>query len=103
MGEETLDPKNQREGDTKEGFYIARDVSPESVRYDPGRFAAPNVWPDEETCPGLTDPEGWKNTMTEYFDAMSDLGLRVVRLIALSLDLSEDYFDAHFRFPLAAV
>uniref|UniRef100_A0A6U5LQR2 Fe2OG dioxygenase domain-containing protein n=1 Tax=Corethron hystrix TaxID=216773 RepID=A0A6U5LQR2_9STRA len=101
MGEETLDPTVQKFGDTKEGYYIAADVPRDSEHYDPSRLIGPNIWPDDET--GLADPMTWKQTMEKYFSAMNDLGLKVVRLIALSLNLPEDHFDAVFTRPMAAL
>lgn len=52
LHEEQLDSEHQRSGDTKEGYYIGRDVAvPESV------LEGPNRWPSEADLPG------WKDTM----------------------------------------
>ncbi|CAM9195486.1 unnamed protein product, partial [Discosporangium mesarthrocarpum] len=51
MYEEILDPANQSVGDTKEGYYIRREVeagSEEATR----PLEGPNRWPPEELLPG---------------------------------------------------
>ncbi len=51
MAEETLDPANQSEGDTKEGLYFGREVDPG----DPEArlpLHGPNQWPPTAR-PGL--------------------------------------------------
>ena len=44
MADEKLDPANQREGDTKEGLYFAREVEADSAE---ARLPlhGPNQWP----------------------------------------------------------
>lgn len=103
MEEETLDPKNQRKGDTKEGFYLCDDIAETDPRYNPAKFTGPNQWPSKETCPDMKDPALFQKTMSEYFDRMSSLGLAVTRLIALALGLDEHRFDQDFDQPLAAL
>jgi isopenicillin N synthase-like dioxygenase len=46
MQEETLDPANQTSGDTKEGLYFGREVSPESEEAKLP-LHGPNQWPSE--------------------------------------------------------
>ena len=53
LGAETLDPANQKKGDTKETFAFGRDVPAEQANKD--KFAGPNIYPGEEL--GL---DGWK-------------------------------------------
>jgi isopenicillin N synthase-like dioxygenase len=103
MEEETLDPSAQKKGDTKEGFYIGRGISKTDPRYNPAKLSGPNCWPTRETTPEMTDCEEFRRVMESYFDQVSDLGLRIVRLLALALGLPEDSFDASFTEPLAAV
>eukprot|EP00041_Stephanoeca_diplocostata_P018614 m.390748 g.390748 ORF g.390748 m.390748 type:complete len:196 (-) comp21063_c0_seq6:175-762(-) len=66
LGEETLDPATQSRGDTKEGFYIGREVAADS---DEGQLPlqGPNNWPDEERWPALA---GWREHMMEYHTAL---------------------------------
>ena len=65
--------------DQKEGF----SVRPERPL---GRFLqGPNQWPENLS--------GFKENYMRYFDAVHQLSQSVFRLIALSLDLPEAYFD----------
>lgn len=71
--------------DQKEGF----SVRPERPL---GRFLqGPNQWP--ETLPGF------KEAYLDYFNAVHELSKNVFRLMALSLDLPEDHFDAFAADP----
>ena len=87
LGEETLDPSSQSRGDTKEGYYIGREVpadSPEALL----PLHGPNVWP-----PPALVPE-FRPAMEGYMEKGVALARRVVRLLALALDLPGEYFDA---------
>lgn len=80
--------------DVKEGFYLGPDLAPDDPRVVAGLFNhGPNQWPA-----GL--PE-FRATMTAYLDRMTALACRVMEGIALSLDLTEDYFAAFSRDPVA--
>jgi len=107
MGEETLDPQNQpTRGDTKEGYYIGRDVPPTSTRFNPLKLSGPNIWPTPSTVPSWPPDRChlFQQTMQEYFTAMSSLGLKVVQLLALSLGLpSAHSFDEAFQEPMATL
>ena len=95
LREETLDPSNRTTGDTKEGFYISmKDVSVDDPLYNPEKFAGPNEWPDSLKCPSMKDPEAFKITMKTYMNKAMFLALTVIRLIAESLGLPPNYFDA---------
>lgn len=104
MGEETLDPSKQSVGDTKEGYYIARDVPKNNPDYDPLKLSGPNVWPTKN---GNDDDRmnldciQWKNVMNEYFDIMNKIGFRLVQLIALAIGLPHNFFDDKFSPPMA--
>lgn len=68
--------------DQKEGFMIGREALSEK------RFLqGPNQWPNEADVPGF------RETFMTYFSAMQGLSLTLFRLMALSLDLDETYFD----------
>lgn len=71
--------------DAKEGFMVGQE-QPHSDRFMQG----PNQWPDEMAECGV---EGFQETMMEYFRCMVDLSKVMFRLLALSLDLDEKYFD----------
>lgn len=84
---EELEDNSQEE--KKEGF----TVRPEKPL---GRFmTGPNQWPD----PSLPGMSNFRETYMEYFDAVHQLSTRMFRLIALSLDLDEHYFDAFAADP----
>lgn len=93
-GEETLDPANQSQGDTKEGLYIGRDIDPLS---DEARLPLHgcNQWPSEDILPN------YKRVVQAYFEECSRLGLRLLQLLALSLGLPEGWFDDKFKSPVA--
>jgi isopenicillin N synthase-like dioxygenase len=93
MCEETLDPAMQKGGDTKEGFYIGREPSAEELARHSHALLGGNQWPDENRLSSLA---GWRLQMTAYFAEMSQLGHRLLRLVALALDLDADFFRPHF-------
>jgi isopenicillin N synthase-like dioxygenase len=68
--------------DLKEGFQFHREVDPETAG-DRG-YRGANLWP--ENLPGF------REQMDAYHAAVMALGRRLMGLIALSVDLPEDYF-----------
>jgi isopenicillin N synthase-like dioxygenase len=83
LGEQTLCPEKQTVGDTKEGFYIGRDIGPDHP-LSGTPLHGPNVWPSEDMTPGF------RQTMESYLAHMSSVAHRLVRLLALSLDMRAD-------------
>jgi isopenicillin N synthase-like dioxygenase len=82
--------------DRKEGYYIGLELPADDPRVVAGRFnRGPNVWPE-----GLP---GFEPTMAAYFEAMRRLSQRLMKGIALSLDLDEDYFEIFNRDPVATL
>lgn len=76
----------------KEGFFMGRHM--------PGRnrpIVEGNLWLKEEDAPGF------RQTMEEYFAAMENLAIILLRLIALGLGLEETYFDDFAKQPEGAV
>lgn len=97
MQEETLDPAHQTEGDTKEGYYIGREIPPDDPRYDPVKLRGPNQWPEKSALPKF------QPTMERYRDKLIDLSMDVVRLIAKGLGLDESHFDDDFQDSIATL
>jgi isopenicillin N synthase-like dioxygenase len=80
--------------DLKEGFYIGPDLPLDDPRVIKRQFqCGPNLWPQ--------DMPAFRPTMQAYFAAMLDLSDRLMRGLALSLDLPEDHFNAFNCDPLA--
>lgn len=79
MGEQKLEAAMG--GDQKEGFMIGPELPP-------GRFLqGPNQWLEESICPGF------REMLMRYFNEVHQLSKSVFRLLALSLELEETYFD----------
>ncbi|KAL3019063.1 hypothetical protein AAZX31_05G060400 [Glycine max] len=76
---ETLDPTSLSKGDPKETYYIGpiEDTS----------IAHLNQWPSEELLPN------WRPTMKSLYWKLLAAGKSLLSLIALSLNLEEDYFE----------
>lgn len=76
--------------DLKEGFYIGSDAQ----AGEGGAFTHwPNQWP--------VDLPAFAPAMQAYYAAMLDLSRLLMRGLALSLDLTEDAFDAFCADPIA--
>ena len=56
-----------------------------------------NQWPSETCVPGF------RKTIHAYSDALLNFSKKLMRLIALSLDVSEDYFDHMADFPMSSI
>lgn len=52
-----------------------------------------NQWPDQETL------AGFKETYLQYCGTVLELCRKLMRIFALSLEVSEDYFDSKIRYP----
>jgi isopenicillin N synthase-like dioxygenase len=97
MAEETLDPLRQKEGDTKEGYYIGVEIPEGDPRHDPKKLRGPNQWPDPSTMPEF------RPTMELYHAKATKIASRLVQLLALSLNLDEHHFDNAFKEPVATL
>jgi isopenicillin N synthase-like dioxygenase len=71
--------------DLKESFYIGTELAPDDPVVVMRRFnQGGNLWP--------TDMPGFAPTMKAYFAAMQDISERLMKGIALSLELDENHF-----------
>lgn len=92
LAEEVLNPA--LEGDLKESFNIGVERGPGDPLVQAGTpLHGPNLWPD-----GLP---GFRETMEDYFQAMTDLGQTIARGLALSLDLPAAYFSRSLDDPMS--
>ena len=97
-GLSTLDPNNQTVPDQKESWSMTRELGsshPEVQRWP--SLQGPNAWPDPSLLPSF------RESVTQYFSEVSDLGPRIMRLIALAFELPEDHFTAEGLFDEALV
>jgi len=83
--------------DLKEGFYVGPEHAADDPRVVAGKFNhGPNQWPQNAG-------PGFHAAMTDYFTALLGLGERLMRGIALSLDLDEAYFKEFCTDPMATL
>jgi isopenicillin N synthase-like dioxygenase len=54
-----------------------------------------NIWP--------SDAPWWREGLYQYFNAVLPIALKLVRVIALWLDLDERAFDSLFTFPITGM
>ena len=54
------------------------------------RMTGPNIWPDIP---------GWKETVSAYYDAVFNLGLRLLDTLALELDVDPHELTKHITYP----
>lgn len=78
--------KNSEFADLKEFWHIGREIPRESKYAD---VMAPNVWPEEV-------PE-FKPTAYRVFEELDQLGARILRALALHIQLPETFFDPLIR------
>lgn len=81
-------------GNNQEGFNMNLELPLDDEYVTSGRtFYNPNSWP--------AAPEGFREQMLAYFDAMLELSRNLLRAFALALDLEENYFDSSVTKPIA--
>ena len=94
LGAQTLDAAMKP--DLKESFYCGMDWPADHPYVKAGyQTYGPSQWPAE-----LPDVRAHCEA---YIDAMNALSLRLMQLMALSLDLPEDYFDAACHDPMVTL
>ena len=98
-GGEVLDARLQPEGDVKQGLKIGRDLSPDHPRVKAGiKLHGPNQWPEEDAT-----LSGFKASMQNCYAACETLSRQLMRAFAVSLGLSDDYFDIWLKEPMATL
>jgi isopenicillin N synthase-like dioxygenase/pyrrolidone-carboxylate peptidase len=90
-GEETLDPSKSTCGDLREGIYFRR----RNDKMHP--LSGDNQWPARDDLPG------YRETVLSYMELLTDLGFRLLRLIALSLGLGEYTLNEYFTDPMVTL
>jgi isopenicillin N synthase-like dioxygenase len=78
--------------DVKESFYVARELGPDhpDVKAKLPNHG-PNQWP-----PNLP---GFRDRVEAYYHPMLDLGRHLMRMLAVSLSMERDFFDAAYIEP----
>jgi isopenicillin N synthase-like dioxygenase len=56
---------------------------------------APTIWPE--------DPQGFRPAWEAYYQAVTDLAARIMRVFAVALELEENYFDTFIGQPVSAL
>ncbi|KAK9144553.1 hypothetical protein Sjap_004456 [Stephania japonica] len=85
MYDEKLDPSLKSRGDLKESFYVGPSEDAKNCNL--------NQWPSEELLPS------WRSTMESYYEKVLSAGKRLLSLVALALDLEEDFFEKVGAYP----
>lgn len=74
--------KDSQYPDLKEFWHVGRELPPDSPHA--GLMPA-NLWP--------TEVEGFRDTALALYEALDQLGRRVLKALALHIDLPEDFFE----------
>lgn len=82
--------------DMKERLFLSRELF-EGETMRTGFAAGNSKWPDAASVPGF------EGTMKKYIARQVELSRILARAFALSLHLSEDYFDTAFEWPEVAL
>ena len=99
MAQQTLQAGAQP--DQKEAFSLGRELEPDHwLLRKAAPFEGPNQWPSGAA--GF-DAAAFRAQMEAYRDAMVGLGRELCDLLAVSLDLPEDYFAEALSEPNASV
>lgn len=75
----------------KEGFYIGDEISKSHPYFINKKLnSGPNMWPSSDTLP---DVENFQKVALEYYYKVVDLAKDILKVLAQTLDLEENYFD----------
>ncbi|CAG8260614.1 unnamed protein product [Penicillium nalgiovense] len=89
--------EKRTKGDLKEGFYLGKDLPLDDAYVVQRRFGqGPNKYPSE-----VPDPKGFRRVMDEYHDAMIELAVAIMQVIAHTLGLNEDFFGDFCDHPVS--
>lgn len=92
---ETLNPKVQKEPDTKEGYYAGRHIDETSAEFGKDSFQGPNQYPTKEILPNFRD------VVDKYYEELSKLGQSFLKYIALVLQMPIEDLYEKFNNPVA--
>jgi isopenicillin N synthase-like dioxygenase len=89
--EEKLDPSCQERGDTKEGYYIGKEVEVRNA----AKLRGPNVWPTTATCSWTEDQcYEFRSIMEQYHAEVMRVCMDLLTYFSLAVGLcSEESFD----------
>lgn len=75
----------------KEGFYIGAEIPKTHPYFVHKKLnSGPNMWPSAAALP---DVAGFRATAMDYYHRVVDLAADILRVLALTLDLPERWFD----------
>jgi isopenicillin N synthase-like dioxygenase len=75
----------------KEGYYIGDEISKDHPYFvDKKLNSGPNIWPSEDVLPNV---DNFKATALDYYSQVVSLAKDILKVLALTLDLEESYFD----------
>ncbi|EAT76065.2 hypothetical protein SNOG_16525 [Parastagonospora nodorum SN15] len=93
-GYELMESQILEEGtlpELKEGFYIGDEISKEHPYFVHKKLnSGPNMWPSELVLPNVAD---FKATALDYYSQVVSLAKDILKVLALTLDLEECWFD----------
>ncbi|MDG3086520.1 2-oxoglutarate and iron-dependent oxygenase domain-containing protein [Vibrio hannami] len=93
LSAEKLDPLGEL--DCKESFDMALDLSPHHSQVSRcPKLYGPNQYPDIH---------GFTQAVTQHYSLTLDVGLRVLKAMALALKEPEDRFTRHFNLPISVL
>jgi isopenicillin N synthase-like dioxygenase len=80
----------------KEGFYIGDEI-PKTHPYFVNKKlnSDPNMWPTPCSSLSVSDVEDFKTTALEYYARVCALAKDILKVLALTVDLEESWFDGN--------
>ncbi|OQE38428.1 hypothetical protein PENCOP_c008G08252 [Penicillium coprophilum] len=89
--------EKRTKGDLKEGFYLGKDLPLDNEYVVQRRFGhGPNKYPSE-----VSDAQGFRRVMDEYHDAMIELSVAIMQVLARTLGLDGDAFADFCDHPVS--